>query len=52
VTAAANAAAFALSSVVGRLIPSKPLVTEGLTPEAQRAELRGIADEVTVYEIP
>jgi hypothetical protein len=31
---------------------SKILATNGLTPTVQRAALRGIADETTVYEIP
>ena len=49
---AMSSAIFATGSVVEHPISSKLLVTEGLTPEAQRAALRGIADEVTVYEIP
>jgi class 3 adenylate cyclase len=49
---AISSSIFATGSVVEHPISSKLLVTEGLTPEAQRAALRGIADEVTVYEIP
>jgi class 3 adenylate cyclase len=49
---AMSSSIFATGSVVEHPISSKLLVTEGLTPEAQRAALRGIADEVTVYEIP
>src|SRR6185503_4189161 len=49
---AMSSSIFATGSVVQHPISSKLLVTEGLTPEAQRAALRGIADEVTVYEIP
>ena len=49
---AMSSSIFATGSVVEHPISSKLLVTERLTPEAQRAALRGIADEVTVYEIP
>jgi class 3 adenylate cyclase len=49
---AISSSIFATGSVVQHPVSSKLLVTEGLTPEAQRAALRGIADEVTVYEIP
>jgi class 3 adenylate cyclase len=49
---AMSSSIFATGSVVEHPISSKLLVTEGLTPEAQRAALRGIAHEVTVYEIP
>ena len=49
---AMSSSIFATGSVVEHPVSSKLLVTEGLTPEAQRAALRGIADEVTVYEIP
>ena len=49
---AVSSSIFATGSVVQHPVSSKLLVTEGLTPEAQRAALRGIADEVTVYEIP
>jgi hypothetical protein len=38
--------------VVEHPVSSKLLGNAGVTPEAQRAALRGIADEVTVYEIP
>jgi class 3 adenylate cyclase len=49
---AVSSSIFATGSVVQHPVSSRLLVTEGLTPEAQRAALRGIADEVTVYEIP
>jgi class 3 adenylate cyclase len=49
---AMSSSIFATGSVVEHPVSSRLLVTEGLTPEAQRAALRGIADEVMVYEIP
>ena len=49
---AVSSSIFATGSVVEHPVSSKLLGTAGVTPEAQRAALRGIADEVTVYEIP
>jgi class 3 adenylate cyclase len=49
---AVSTSIFATGSVVEHPVSAKLLSTAGLTPEAQRAALRGIADEMTVYEIP
>lgn len=49
---AVSSSIFATGSVIEHPVSSKLLGTAGVTPEAQRAALRGIADEVTVYEIP
>src|SRR5262245_8647547 len=49
---AASRSIFATEAVVGHPQSSSILETSGLKPQAQRAALRGIADEVTVYEIP
>ena len=43
---------FATGSVVEHARASKLLQASGLTPVAQRAALRGVTDELTVYEIP
>ena len=49
---AVSTSIFATGPVVEHPVSAKLLSTAGLTPEAQRAALRGIADEMTVYEIP
>ena len=49
---AASRSIFATESVVGHPQSSSLLETSGLKAQPQRAALRGIADEVTVYEIP
>ena len=49
---AVSSSIFATGPVVEHPVSAKLLSTAGLTPEAQRAALRGIADEMTVYEIP
>jgi class 3 adenylate cyclase len=43
---------FATHQIVGNPVASSLLNASGLTAVAQRASLRGIADEMTVYEIP
>jgi class 3 adenylate cyclase len=49
---ASSHAIFATKSVVEDLNSAKILESSGLQPSMQRAALRGIADETTVYEIP
>ncbi len=49
---ASSRAIFATKSVVEDEKSAKILETSGLHPTMQRAALRGIADETTVYEIP
>jgi class 3 adenylate cyclase len=49
---ASSRAIFATRSVVEDEKAAKILETSGLRPTMQRAALRGIADETTVYEIP
>jgi class 3 adenylate cyclase len=49
---ASSRAIFATKPVVEDAKSSKILATAGLIPTVQRAALRGIADETTVYEIP
>lgn len=43
---------FATESVVANSLSARLLSAKGLTPLPQQAMLRGIADELTVYEIP
>jgi class 3 adenylate cyclase len=43
---------YATGAVVGHPGTSRLLDSNGLTPTPQRAALRGIADELTLYEIP
>jgi class 3 adenylate cyclase len=43
---------FATEPIVKDPAVAKLLAEAGLTPVAQRCNLRGIADELTVYEIP
>ena len=43
---------FATETIVKDPAAAQLLAAAGLTPVAQRANLRGIADELTVYEIP
>ena len=45
-------AIFATGSVVEHPEAAKMLAAAGVAPTAQRHALRGIADEVTLYEIP
>jgi class 3 adenylate cyclase len=49
---ASSHAIFATKSVVEDTNSAKILKGSGLQPSMQRAALRGIADETTVYEIP
>jgi class 3 adenylate cyclase len=49
---ASSRAIFATSSIVEDAQSSKLLASSGLHPVQQRAALRGIADEMLVYEIP
>ncbi|HEV2000459.1 MAG TPA: DUF5939 domain-containing protein, partial [Xanthobacteraceae bacterium] len=49
---AQSRAIFATGPVVEHAQASKLLATSGLTPVAQRAALRGVSEELTVYEIP
>jgi class 3 adenylate cyclase len=49
---ASSRAIFVTKSVVDDEKSAKILETSGLQPTVQRAALRGIADETTVYEIP
>ncbi len=49
---ASSRAIFATSSIVEDAQSSKILESSGLRPVQQRAALRGIADEMLVYEIP
>ena len=49
---ASSRAIFATESVVEDEKAAQILVNSGLRPTKQRAALRGIADETTVYEIP
>jgi class 3 adenylate cyclase len=49
---ASSHAIFATKSVVEDMNSAKILESSGLQPSMQRAALRGIADETTVYEIP
>ena len=49
---ASSRAIFVTNSVVEDPNAAKILATAGLQPTMQRAALRGIADETTVYEIP
>ncbi len=49
---ASSRAIFATKSVVEDVKAVKILESSGLRPTMQRAALRGIADETTVYEIP
>lgn len=49
---ASSRAIFATSSIVEDAQSSKILASSGLHPVQQRAALRGIADEMLVYEIP
>ncbi len=49
---ASSRAIFVTKSVVQDEKAAKILKTSGLQPMMQRAALRGIADETTVYEIP
>ncbi|MDQ8730733.1 adenylate/guanylate cyclase domain-containing protein [Bradyrhizobium sp. LHD-71] len=49
---ASSRAIFATSSIVEDAQSSKILQSSGLHPVQQRAALRGIADEMLVYEIP
>ena len=49
---ASSRAIFATQSVVDDPRSAKILESSGLQPNMQRAALRGIADETTVYEIP
>ena len=49
---ASSRAIYVTKSVVGDPKTAKILETSGLQPTMQRAALRGIADETTVYEIP
>ncbi len=49
---AVTRAIFATGAVVDHAETSKLLADAGLIPVAQRHRLRGIADEVTLYEIP
>jgi class 3 adenylate cyclase len=49
---ASSRAIFATKPVVEDAKAAKILETSGLHPSMQRAALRGIADETTVYEIP
>ena len=43
---------FATGPVVQYAQASKLLRSSGLTPVAQQAALRGVSEELTVYEIP
>jgi class 3 adenylate cyclase len=49
---ASSRAIFATSSIVEDALSSKILASSGLHPVQQRAALRGIAEEMLVYEIP
>jgi class 3 adenylate cyclase len=49
---ASSRAIFVTKSVVEDVKAAKILESSGLRPTMQRAALRGIADETTVYEIP
>ena len=49
---ASSRAIFATESIVEDEKAARILVNSGLQPTKQRAALRGIADETTVYEIP
>jgi class 3 adenylate cyclase len=49
---ASSRAIFATQSIVENPKAARILEKSGLRPEMQRAALRGIADETTVYEIP
>jgi class 3 adenylate cyclase len=49
---ASSRAIFATKPVVDDPKAAKLLETSGLHPSMQRAALRGLADETTVYEIP
>jgi hypothetical protein len=45
-------AIFATEQIVGHPVASQVLANAGIRPRMQRAALRGIANEVAVYEIP
>jgi len=49
---AQSRAIFATGSVIDHAQASKLLASSGLMPVAQRAALRGVTDELKVYEIP
>jgi class 3 adenylate cyclase len=49
---ASSRSIFATSSIVEDVRSSKILQSSGLVPVQQRAALRGIAEEMLVYEIP
>jgi hypothetical protein len=49
---ASSRAIFATSSIVEDAQSSKILASSGLHPVQQRAALRGITEEMLVYEIP
>jgi class 3 adenylate cyclase len=49
---AVSRAIFATAPIVGHPEASRLLANAHITPQKQRAALKGIADEVTVYELP
>ena len=49
---AESQAIFATGRVIGNSDASRVLETSGITPTVRRHSLRGIANEVTIYEIP
>ena len=49
---AVSRAIFATQPIVDHLAASKLLASANITPRMRRAALKGIAEEVTVYEIP